>query len=79
MKGPLVNLGKRDYMEAAGGMLEMRAWLSPAQIMMWTLIQRDGQRDCGLRDCASSGLWPGGCTAGSRGTLGSYGELAVFS
>lgn len=63
--GPLVNLGKADYTEG-GGMLEMWAWLNPAQIMMWTLIQRDGQRDCGLRDCASSGLRPGGCTAGSR-------------
>lgn len=49
-------------------MLEMWAWLSPAQIMMWTLIQRDGQRDCGLRDCASSGLRPGKCTAASRGS-----------
>lgn len=45
-EGRLVNLRKADYTEG-GRMLEMWAWLSPTWIMMWTLIQRDGQRDCG--------------------------------
>lgn len=43
-------------------MVAMWAWLSPAWIMMWTLIQGDGQRDCGLRDWVGSGFWPGGFT-----------------
>lgn len=64
--GPLVNLRKADYKEG-DRMVEMWAWLSPAWIMMWTLIQRDGQRDCGLRDCVGSGLWPGGYAPGSHG------------
>ncbi len=64
--GPLVDLRKADYTEG-DRMVEMWAWLSPAWIMMWTLIQRNGQRDWGLRDFVGSGLWPGGFTTGSHG------------
>lgn len=47
--------------------------------MMWTLIQRDGQRDCGLRDCVDSGLWPGGCVTGSHGLCISNASHVFFS
>lgn len=46
---PLVNLRKADYTEG-DRMVEMWAELRPAWIMMWTLIQWDGQRDWGLRE-----------------------------
>lgn len=38
-----VNLRKADYTEG-DRIVEMWAWLRPVWIMMWAVIQRDGQR-----------------------------------